>query len=195
MCHLLHHCSATSFSWTCQDKEIRLPERRHALLGCITNISTRKTVVSYKCSLGNQHLSKCYQLFIFLHCHNNHKHQQHKLALFANTTGMIKVIYKSYEYHPTSMKITVFSEDKNVTLATVKTTNLNFTKNLKEISCSRSFWKIQKIVCDIKIRCVYPIPPHTAILAWGRSFSRSGRKMRRGLSTTDTMLRTGAVRC
>ena len=183
------------FSWMCQDKEIRLPERWHVLLGCITNTSTRKTVVSYKHSIGNQHLSKCYQLSIFLHCHKNQKRQQHKWALFVNATGMIKLFYKSNEYQPTSVKNTVFSEDNNVTLATVKTTNLNFTKDLKEISCSRSFWKIQKIVCDIKIRCVYPIPPHTAILPWGWSLSRTGRKMRRGLSTTDTMMRTGTVRC
>ena len=134
--------------------------------------------MSYKCSFGNQHLSKCYQLFLFLHCHNNQKHQQHNWALYANTTGMIEFSYKSYQYQPTSVKITVFSEDNNVTLATVKTTNLNLTKDLKEISCSRSFWKIQKIVCDIKIRRVYPIPPHTAILAWGWSFSRTGCKTR-----------------
>lgn len=127
--------------------------------------------------------------------HNNQKQQQHNWALFANATGMIKFSYKSYQYQPKSVKITVFSEDNNVTLATVKTTNLNLTKDLKEISCSRSFWKIQKIVCDIKIRRVYPIPPHAAILAWGWSFSRTGRKMRRGLSTTDTMMRTRTVRC
>lgn len=153
-------------------------QKDDVLLGCITNISTRKTVVSYKCSLGNQHLSKCYQLFIFLHCHKNQKHQQHKWALFVNITGMIKFFYKLYEYQTTSVKITVFSEDNNVTLATVKTTYLNFTEDLKEISCSWSFWKIQKIVCDIKIRRVYSIPPHTAILAWGWSFSRTGHKMR-----------------
>jgi hypothetical protein len=103
--------------------------------------------------------------------------------------------YKTHRYQPTSVKIIVFSEDKNVTLATVRTTNLKLANDSKEISCSWSFRKIQKIVCDIKIWRSYLIPPHTAILPWGWSFSRTGRKMRWRLSTTDTMMRTGTVWC
>lgn len=150
--------------------------------------------MSNKHSLGNYYLSQCCQPFILLHCHKNQKHQHHDWALSAHTTGMIKFFYKTFPYQPTSVKITVFSEDKNVTLTTVKTSNL-LANDSKEIGCSRSFWKIQKIVCDVKIRRVYPIPPHTAILARGRSFSRTGREMRRSLPSADTVMATGTVRC
>jgi hypothetical protein len=63
-------------------------------------------------------------------------------------------------------------------LIALQTSNLNFDEGSKEIRSSGSFRKIQKIICDIKIWCGLSISLHAAILAWGWSFGKTGRKMR-----------------